>query len=302
MLLNREQPPQNPPAADIIKDTTTQTFRADVIDASQNVPVLVDFWAPWCGPCKQLTPLLERAVTAARGKVLLRKMNIDEHPAVSAQLGVRSLPAVFVFRHGQAVDGFAGVLPEKQITALIERLTADVADDIDTLLAEADAAAAAGDIQTAAELYAAIAAEDRENVGALAGLARIIAEAGDLERAKAVLQQIPPAKANEPRVASVRSIIELAEQAASVGDLGSLEARVSADPDDHQARFDLAVGLNAGGQREQALGHLIDMIRRDRTWNEEAARKQLIQLFDAWGPKDPLTLTGRRRLSSLLFS
>jgi putative thioredoxin len=302
MLLNKTRNVQDAPAGDLIKDTTTQGFRADVLDASRERPVLVDFWAPWCGPCKQLAPLLERAVRDARGKVALRKMNIDEHPGIPGQLGIRSIPAVIVFRNGQPVDGFVGALPESQIKAFLERVTANVVDDLDTLVQEAAQALAAGEVQAAADLYAAVLAEEAENVGALAGLVKVLVQTGDIGRAKELLARVPAAKANDPRVASARSSLDLAEQAAFLGDLAEVEARVGRNPDDHQARYDLAIGVNAKGRREAALDHLLEIVRRDRTWNEEAARKQLIELFNAWGPKDPLTLAGRRRLSSILFA
>jgi len=303
MLLNESRTPTEAPRPDLVADTTTQTFRADVIEASRAQPVLVDFWAPWCGPCKQLTPVIERAVREARGKVLLRKMNIDDHPAIPGQLGIRSIPAVVVFKDGQPVDGFVGALPESQIKAFLERVTAtEVESGVAGFLEEAEGAVHAGELEAAADLYAAVLAEEPDNVAALAGLAKLLIQTGDLDDARQLLARVPAAKANDPLVASARSSLELAEQAASLGDIGALERRVAADPSDHAARFELALGLNAAGRREAALDHLLELLRRDRAWNEEAARKQLVQLFEAWGPKDPLTVAGRRRLSSVLFA
>ena len=291
------------PGDGLVKDTTTAGFRQDVITESMTQPVLVDFWAPWCGPCKQLTPLIEKAVRAAGGKVKLVKMNIDEHPQIAGQLGVQSIPAVYAFSRGQPVDGFMGALPEGQVKAFIERLVGPVGpDEVDGLLAEAAELATGGDPAGAAELYAAVLAEEPENVPALAGLAKLHVDGGDLAGARRFLDMVPPDKANDPAVASARAAAELAEQAASLGDLGDLQARLSADPDDHGARFDLALGLSARNDREAAVDQLLAIVKRDRAWNEDGARKQLVQFFEAWGPTDPATLAGRRKLSSLLFA
>ncbi|HEX2725089.1 MAG TPA: thioredoxin [Beijerinckiaceae bacterium] len=288
---------------DVIKDTTTANFRQDVIAESARQPVLVDFWAPWCGPCKQLTPVLEKAVKAAGGKVKLVKMNIDEHPQIAGQLGIQSIPAVIAFTKGQPVDGFMGALPEGQVKGFIERLVGPVeGDGADELIKEAEARAAAGDASGAAELYAAVLAQDPENTAAIAALAKLHLDLGDVEGAKRFLDMAPEAKANDPAIAGARAAIELAEQASSLGDLGELQQRVAANPLDHQARFDLALALNAGGKREEAIDHLVDIVRRDRNWNEDGARKQLLQLFEAWGPMDEMTIVGRRKLSSVLFS
>jgi putative thioredoxin len=292
-----------PPAEGLIKETTTQTFAKDVIEESRRQPVLVDFWAPWCGPCRQLTPILEKIVRAAKGKVKLVKMNIDEHPAVAGQMGIQSIPAVFAFVNGQPVDGFLGALPENQVTAFIERLTKDrIGGDEKDRLKLADAALVEGDPASAAEIYAQILAEDGANVNALAGLARCYVETGALEQAKQTLAMVPDGKRNEPSVAAARAAIELAEQAASVGSIGDLERKVLSNPADRQARFDLAIALNAKGRRQEALDHLVEIVRSDRKWNDDGARKQLVQLFEAWGPTDPLTVEGRKRLSSILFA
>ena len=290
------------PVDGLIKDTTTAAFRQDVIAESMKQPVLVDFWAPWCGPCKQLTPIIEKAVTVAGGKVKLVKMNIDEHPQIAGQLGVQSIPAVFAFDRGQPVDGFMGAQSEAKVKAFIERLVGPGTAAADELLADAAALAEAGDAAGAAELYAGVLAEDPENVAAIAALAKLHVDLGDLEGARRFLDMAPAAKANDPAVAGARAAIEVAEQSASLGDLAELEGRIAADPNDHQARFDLALGLGGKNRREEAADHLLTIIRKDRGWNEDAARKQLVQFFEAWGPTDPATLAGRRRLSSVLFS
>ena len=293
-----------PAAADgLVKDTTTQTFVKDVIEESRRQPVLVDFWAPWCGPCKQLTPVLEKAVRAAKGKVKLVKMNIDEHPAVAGQLGIQSIPAIIAFVNGQPADGFLGALPESQITAFLERVTKqEIGGQEKELLKAAEAALATGDAAGAAELYSEILAEDPDHVQALAGLARANLEAGNVEQAKATLAQVPEAKRNDSAVAAARAALEVAEQAATLGPVVELEKKVSANPLDHQARFDLAVALNAANRRQEALDHLLEIVRRDRKWNDDGARKQLVQFFEAWGPTDEHTVAGRRRLSSILFA
>jgi putative thioredoxin len=286
-----------------VKDTTTQAFVKDVIEESKRQPVLVDFWAEWCGPCKQLTPVLEKVVRAAKGKVKLVKMDIDKHQAIPGQLGIQSIPAVIAFVNGQIADGFMGALPESQVTAFIERVTKDkIGGAAQDLLKEAEAALAGGDPAGAAEIYAELLAEDPANVAAIAGLARGYFETGAVDKAKETLATVPEAKRNDPAVAAVRSQIELAEQAASLGPIAELEKRVAANPLDHQARFDLALALNANGDRGAALDQLIEIVRRDRKWNDDGARKQLVQLFEAWGPTDEATVAGRRRLSSVLFA
>jgi putative thioredoxin len=288
---------------DVVKDTTTQSFMKDVIEESKRQPVLVDFWAPWCGPCKQLTPVLEKAVKSAKGKVKLTKMNIDEHPAIPGQMGIQSIPAVIAFSNGQPVDGFMGALPESQVIAFLERLTKGaVGAEEKDLLKAADTALAEGNAAGAADLYAQLLAEDSANVNALAGLVRCYVGTGALEQAKQTLALVPEAKRNEAAVAAARAALEVAEQAKSVGPLSDLEQKISANPLDHQARFDLAVALNAKGQREDAVKHLIEIVKRDRKWNDDGARKQLVQFFEAWGPTDAATLDGRKRLSSVLFS
>ena len=287
----------------LIKETTTQSFMKDVIEESKRQPVLIDFWAPWCGPCKQLTPILEKAVKAAKGKVKLVKMNIDEHPAIPGQMGIQSIPAVIAFVNGQPSDGFMGAQSESQVNAFLERLTKGaVAGETKDLLAEADAALAAGKVEHAAAVYSDILTEDKTNVAALAGLARTLVAADQIEKAKQVLAQVPEAKRNDAAVAAAQAALDIAEQASSVGPIGELEQKVAANPLDHQARFDLAVALNAGGKRAEAVEQLMEIVKRDRKWNDDGARKQLVQFFEAWGPTDEATVTGRKRLSSILFA
>jgi putative thioredoxin len=287
----------------LVKETTTQTFVKDVIEESKRQPVLIDFWAPWCGPCKQLTPILEKAVRAAKGKVKLVKMNIDEHPAIPGQMGIQSIPAVIAFVNGQPADGFMGALPESQVTAFLERLTKDrIGGEAQDLLKAADAAAAEGDFAGAADLYAQLLAEDNANVPALAGLARCYVETGAIEQAKQTLALVPEAKLNDAAVVAAKAALDLAEQAKTLGPVAELEQKVAANPLDHQARFDLALALNGKGERLQALEQLISIVKRDRKWNDDGARKQLVQLFDAWGPTDEATIEGRKRLSSILFA
>jgi len=291
------------PADGLVRDTTTQTFRKDVIEESRRQPVLVDFWAPWCGPCKQLTPVLEKAVRSAKGAVKLVKMNIDEHPAIPGQMGIQSIPAVIAFVNGQPADGFMGALPESQVTAFLERLTKqEIHSEEKELLKAADAALAAGDPTEAAELYSEILAGDPANVHALAGLARSYLETGSIEQAKQTLAQVPEAKRSEAAVTAARAALEVAEQAVHLGPVAELEQKVAANPLDHQARFDLAIALNGNNRRQEALDHLIEIVRRDRKWNDDGARKQLVQFFEAWGPTDEHTVAGRRRLSSILFA
>lgn len=290
-------------AADLIRDTTTQTFARDVLDESRRQPVLVDFWAPWCGPCKQLTPVLEKVVKAAKGAVRLVKMNIDDHPQVAGQLGIQSIPAVIAFVDGRPIDGFMGALPEGQVKAFIDKLAGSGgASEIDAALDEAEALIEGGAAAEAAQLYAAILAAEPDNLKALAGLARCHLATGQTEQAKALIDSIPEDKAGDPLVAAVRAQLALAEQAAALGEEAELRARIAANRKDLPALFDLAVLRNAKGDREEATDLLLEIVRADRNWEEDKARKQLVQLFEAWGPTDEATLSGRRRLSSILFS
>jgi len=285
----------------LIKDATTASFSADVIAESARQPVLVDFWAPWCEPCKQLAPILEKTVKAAGGKVKLVKMNIDEHPEIPGRLGVRSIPAVIAFQRGQPVDGFMGALPEREVKGFIERLAGPIEDDADRL-AEAEALAAAGDSEGAAELYAAILAEKPGDPAAVAGLAKFFIAAGEIESAKKVLASVAAGGERDIAIIAAKAALDLAEQAAAVGDSSELEQRIAANPEDHQARFDFAILLNAENRREEATAELLAIIKRDRAWNDDGARKQLLQFFDAWGPMDPATVSARKKLSTLLFS
>ncbi len=287
----------------LIKDTTTAGFRQDVIAESMQQPVLVDFWAPWCGPCKQLTLVIEKVVLAAKGSVKLVKMNIDEHPSIPGQLGIQSIPAVIAFDRGRPIDGFMGAVPESEIRSFIERLAGPAADPIDEALNQAAQLAEAGDLNSAMQLYAEILREDPANLKALAALAKMQLDAGEVANARQVLDMVPSEKVADPIVAGVFAALELAEQAESVGgDLAGLQRKVEADPDDHQARFDLALALNGLGRRDEAVDHLVSIAKRDRTWNEDGARKQLLQFFEAWGLMDPAAIRGRRQLSTLLFS
>jgi putative thioredoxin len=277
---------------------------ADVIEASRSVPVLVDFWAPWCGPCKQLTPLLEKVVKQANGKVRLVKINIDENQQLAAQMRIQSIPAVFAFVDGQPVDGFMGALPESSIKQFIDRLGSqgNMAEQIAAAVAAGREALAEKNYAEAAEIFGQVLQADPENAGALAGLARCQIETKELEKAKATLAQVAAAKANDPEVLSVKAALDLALNPVDTSEIGKLAAAVEADPSNHQARFDLAIALNAAGRREEALEALLTIMRKDRQWTEDGARKQLVKFFEAWGPKDEFTLLGRRRLSSLLFS
>jgi putative thioredoxin len=293
-------------ATDLIKETTTQTFVKDVIEESKHQPVLIDFWAPWCGPCRQLTPIIEKAVRAAKGKVKLVKMNIDEHPTIPGQMGIQSIPAVIAFVNGQPADGFMGALPESQVTAFIDKLTANVPaagePNIPEILKEAETTLADGDPATAAQIYAEVLAFDPTNIAALAGLAKCYMATGAVEQAKQTLAMVPESKRDDPAVKAAQASIDLAEQAKSLGPVTELEQKVAANPLDHQARSDLATALNAGGKRTEATQQLLEVVKRDRKWNDDGARKQLVQFFEAWGPNDEATLEGRKRLSTILFS
>ena len=295
--------PNSAQPADLIKDTTARTFVADVIEASRNQPVLVDFWAPWCGPCRQLTPILEKVVREARGAVRLVKINIDENQEIARQMRVQSIPAVFAFQGGQPVDGFMGALPESEVRRFVQRLSAGAGPSAaDELLAMAKEALDKGDLQMAAQAYAQVLQEDSQNPGALAGLARCYLASGDAERADQTLKLVPPEHQNHEDVVSARAALSLSAQAVDQAALKGLTAKVLADPADKQARLDLASALAAAGEPGQAIDHLLEIIKQDRNWNEAAARKQLLTLFEALGPADVLVSQGRRRLSALLFA
>lgn len=292
------------PAGDVIKDATDASFVADVIEASRTQPVVVDFWAPWCGPCRQLGPALERAVTAAKGAVKLVKIDIDQNPAYAGQLRVQSIPAVFAFSGGRPVDGFMGALPESQVKAFVERLAAQARagagpSAADEILEMAKEAFEAGDLATAARAYAQVLQAEPDNAKALAGLARCYLAGGDRERAQEVLDMAPP-EAKDPELDSVRAALALAE--AAPDETAGFERRLEADPNDHEARFELSKALAGHGRLDAAVDHLLSIIERDRDWNDGAARKQILTIFEAAGPGSDIARQGRRRLSAILFS
>ena len=289
--------------ADLIKDSTDQAFMADVITASKTVPVIVDFWAPWCGPCKQLGPSIEKVVREAKGRVKLVKVNIDENPAVAGQLRVQSIPAVFAFVDGRPVDGFMGALPESQIKQFVDRLgkMGSMADQIADALAAGRQVFEEKDYEAAVDIATQVIGADPTQAEAHAIKARAEMELGRLEDAGATLAGVPADKAADPHVVSAKAALDLALNPVDTSGVATLEARLAADPMDHAARLDLAVLLNGSGLRTEATDHLIHIIAKDRSWNEDAARKQLVQFFEAWGPKDEATLAGRRKLSSVLF-
>jgi putative thioredoxin len=289
-----------PPAGSHIKDGTDATFMADVIEASKTQPVIVDFWATWCGPCKQLGPALEKAVEAAKGAVKLVKIDVDKNPAVAGQLRVQSIPTVYAFVNGQPVDGFQGALPDSQIKAFIDRLTGPPAPtEVDEVLGMAAESMKLGDLGGAAQAYAEVLQIDPANIKAIAGLARCYLTGGDTERA-AELVAMAPAEAKDADLDSLRAALKLAEEAPS--ETAALDRRLAADPDDHEARLELAKALAARGAFDQAADHLLTIIGRDREWNDQAARKQLLLVFEAAGPMSDVAKQGRRKLSALLFS
>lgn len=291
-----------------IKDSGLATFAADVLEASREVPVIVDFWAPWCGPCKQLTPALEKAVTAANGAVKLVKVNIDENQEIARQLRIQSIPTVYAFRNGQPVDGFMGAISESQVKQFVQNLAGGAAggeahDHAAEILELADQAFEAGDVGQAAQAYAHVLQDEPGNPKAVAGLARCYLKSGDLERAKTTLALVRPDDANNEAVRAVSAELSLRETAAAAaGKNAELEAKLAANANDHQARYDLALALDAAGDRDSAIEQLLDIVRRDRKWNDDAARKQLVTLFEAMGPTDERTVAARRKLSSILFS
>ncbi len=295
-----------PSAGGHIKDTTTATFAKDVIEESRNQPVLVDFWAPWCGPCKQLTPVIEKVVNEAEGRVKLVKMNIDDHPSIAGQLGIQSIPAVIAFVGGRPADGFMGAVPESQIREFIDRIAgpagADQAAEIEAAIAEADGLIASGDINGAAQLYGAVMQADPDNAKALAGMANCMIAANQHERAREALTELPEEMAQDPAIQAVVKKLEQIEEARKLGDPVALEHELARNPDDHEARMKLAKIRNVEGSREEAAEHLLYIMRKDRTFDDDGARRQLLQFFEVWGFKDPASVSGRRKLSALLFS
>jgi putative thioredoxin len=302
-MLEFGQTPQAAPAGDLIKDSTEATFMADVVEASSEVPVIVDFWAPWCGPCKTLGPMLEKAVTEARGKVRMVKVNVDENQRIAAQLRIQSIPTVYAFFQGQPVDGFQGAVPGSEIKAFVDRLVGLAGDGgLGEALAAAEEMLAQGAAADAAQVFASILQEEPEHAGAYGGLVRAHLLAGQEDRAEALLDQVPDKIAQAPEIEAARAQLRLLRQAATAGPVAELRARVEADPGDHQARFDLANALQAAGDTQGAVDELLELFRRDREWNEGAAKTQLFTIFDALKPQDPIVLQGRRKLSSMIFA
>ena len=294
---------------DLVKDTTTASFQADVISESRNQPVLIDFWAPWCGPCKQLTPVIEAAVKSAGGKVTLVKMTIDEHPAIAGQMGIQSIPAVIAFANGQPIDGFMGAKSATEVKAFIERVAAagggaaqkEQQAALEEAFKRADEARTARDINRAAQIYSTILQHEPENATAYGALAGLLLDAGQKDQALAMLDQAPDPMGDAPELQAIRARIALEEKVAALGDPAALAARLEADPDDHDARFDLAQIANAKGDRQGAADGLLAIMKADRAWRDDGARKELLTFFEAWGPTDPATIAARRKLSSLLF-
>ena len=292
-----------PAATDLIKDVSEANFMAEVVEKSMTVPVIVDFWAPWCGPCRQLGPALEAAVTAAKGKVVMAKVNVDENQGISSQLRIQSIPTVYAFWQGQPVDGFQGALPASELQKFVEKLSAMAGDGgLADAIAAAEEMLGEGAAEDAAETFAAIFEEDPKSAEALGGLIRAKLALGKIEEAQALVDGADPALASSGPVEAAKAQLQLALQAADAGPLGELEAAVSANPDDHQARFDYAQALHAAGNVEEAVEQLLDLFRRDREWNDGAAKAQLFTIFDALKPNDPIAQKGRRRLSSMIFA
>ena len=301
--------PQAAPPADLVKDSDQTKFAKDVLEASRTVPVIVDFWAPWCGPCKTLQPMIEKVVTEAKGAVKLVKINIDENKMLAQQLRIQSIPAVYAFFGGRPVDGFMGAVPESQIREFVGRLVqasggagAEGADDLNAALEHAKQAVADNDFQLAAQIYNEVLEVAPDNLPALAGLAKCYAQEGQTDQALAILARVPAKDKTNAEIVAVQAQLDLAEQAKAAGPLGELKAKAAADPKDFQSRLDLAMAYWAANQKQEAIDELLAMIKADRKWNEEAARQQLLKFFEALGFTDPLAVDGRKRLSTILFS
>jgi len=288
---------------DLIKDITEATFMEDVIEASKDVPVIVDFWAPWCGPCKSLGPALEKAVTEAGGKVRMVKINVDENQQVAAQLRIQSIPTVYAFYEGKPLDGFQGALPPAEIKNFIDRVAGASGDGgLAEAVEAAEAMLAEGAAMDALQTFAAILGEEADNAAAYGGLIRAHLALGEADKAKSLIDNAPEGISGSPELEAAKAQLALAEQAADAGPVAELRAKVDADPDDHQSRFDLAQALHASGEVEEAVNELLELFRRDREWNEGAAKAQLFTIFDAHKPQDPIVLNGRRKLSSMIFA
>ena len=301
--------PQAAPPADLVKDSDQTKFAKDVLEASRTVPVIVDFWAPWCGPCKTLQPMIEKVVTEAKGAVKLVKINIDENKMLAQQLRIQSIPAVYAFFGGRPVDGFMGAVPESQIREFVGRLVqasggagAEGADDLNAALEHAKQAVAENDFQLAAQIYNEVLEVAPDNLPALAGLAKCYAQEGQTDQALAILARVPTKDKTNAEIIAVQAQLDLAEKAKAAGPIGELKAKAAADPKDFQSRLDLAMAYWAANQKQEAIDELLDMIKLDRNWNEAAARQQLLKFFEALGFADPLAVAGRKRLSTILFS